>query len=145
LQRTLRRDQRQQGSRGRPLERSGDAKHEGRDEDVHLIEPACVGPPAEKQRRQCLNALADLHDALALKPVRRLPCDEDQQRGRKELHEPDHAEVEGAAGEIVNLPADRDRADLAREAGQAPRQQKENEGRPPEERAGARRCEGGHS
>jgi len=39
-----------------------------------------------------------------------------------------HAEVEGAAGEIIDLPADRDSCDLAGEARQAPRQQKEQKG-----------------
>jgi hypothetical protein len=47
--------------------------------------------------------------------------DKHQERSRQELHQPDHAEIEGAAGEIIDLPADRDARDLAGEARQAAR------------------------
>jgi hypothetical protein len=57
--------------------------------------------------------LAKLHHAFALVTIRRVAGDEHQKRGREKLHQPDHAKVEGAAGEVVDLPADRDRADLA--------------------------------
>src|SRR6478735_1098997 len=65
--------------------------------------------------------------------------DEHQQRRGQELHEADHAEVEGRAGEIVDLPADRDRRDLAGETRQAAREQEEQEGAMGEERAGTDR------
>jgi hypothetical protein len=48
---------------------------------------------------------------------------EHQQRGRQELDQPDHAEGEGTAGEVIHLPADRDRSDLAGEPRQASRRQ----------------------
>ena len=106
-------------------------------------------PPSEPQARNSavsgFRDLAELHHALALEAVGGLPGDKHQQRGRQKLHQPDHAEVEGAAGEIVDLPADRDRADLAREARQAPRQQEEDKGGLPEQRAGACGCEGRHA
>src|SRR5437764_675225 len=104
---------------------------------MHLGEPAAVGAPAEEQRRQRLGKLANLHHALALVTVRGVAGDEYQQRGRQELHQPDHAEVEGAAGEIIDLPADRDRSDLAGETRQASRQQEEDKGALPQQSGGA--------
>jgi len=65
--------------------------------------------------------------------------DKNQERRGQELHQPDHAELEGAAGDVVNLPPDRHRRDLAGEARQAARQQKEQERPVPEQFAGADR------
>ena len=48
--------------------------------------------------------------------IGRTACDEQQDCGRQKLHQADHAEIEGAPGKIVNLPADRHRRDLAGEA-----------------------------
>jgi len=67
-----------------------------------------------------------------------------QKRGREKLHEPDHAEIERASGEIIDLPADRHRPDLARKTRQAPRQQEQQELSLAEQRAGADRHHGGH-
>ena len=50
--------------------------------------------------------------------------DQDQQQRRQELDDADEAEVERIAGEIVDLPADRDRDDLGGEGGQKARRQK---------------------
>ena len=128
LQRALRRDQRQQRRERRAFERAGDAEHEGRDEDLDYRQPA-----ADRRRRRETAPIStsaiwqSLHDALALEAVRGVAGDEQQQRRRQKLHQPDHAELERAAGHVVDLPADRDRADLAGEPRKAARQQKEQE------------------
>ena len=100
-----------------------------------------VSQPAKVPRPETapspFHDLANLHHALALEPVRRVAGDEKQQRRRQELHQPDHAEMEGAAGELVDLPADRDRRDLAGEARKAARQQEEQERSVPEQIAPA--------
>ena len=140
----LRRDQRQQRGRGGALEGAGDADHEGGDEYLRHGEPAGKGADGQKQRRRRFRDLAKLHHALALEPVGGVAGDENQQRRGQELHQPDHAELEGAAGDVVDLPADRNRRDLAGEARQAARQQEEQERPVPEQIAGADRHRRGH-
>ena len=144
LQRALRRDQRQHRRQRRAFEGAGDPEHEGRDENLRHREQAGIGAPGQKQRRQPFGDLAELHHALALVAVGGMAGHEQQQRGRQELHQPDHAEIEGAAGHVVDLPADGDRPDLAGEARQASRQQKRQERGMPEQIAGADRHQGGH-
>ena len=139
LQRALRRDQRQQRRQRRTFEGADDPEHEGRDEYLRHREPAGKGAPGQKQRRQPFDDLANLHDAFALVAVRGVSRHEQQQRRRQELHEPDHAEIEGAAGQVVNLPADGDRADLGREPRKTARQQKQQKRFVPEQSAGADR------
>ena len=139
LHRAFGRDQRQQRGRGGALERAGDADHERGDENLRHGEPAGKGADGQKQRRRRFRDLAKLHHALALEPVGGMTCDENQQRRGQELHQPDHAELKSAAGDFVDLPADRDRRDLAGEARQAARQQEEQERTVPEQFAGADR------
>jgi len=86
---------------------------------MDFADPAGVGAPAEKQCGCGFRQLAELHHALALEPVGRLPCNEYEQRGGKKLHQPDHAELERAAGQIIDLPADRHGGDLAGKPRQA--------------------------
>src|SRR5512147_2610199 len=73
-------------------------------------------PPNEPHARNSAVAASAIWQTcttrLALEAVGGLAGDEHQKRGREKLHQPNHAEVEGAAGEIIDLPADRDRADL---------------------------------
>jgi len=76
--------------------------------------------------------------------IGRLTGDEHQQQGRQKLHQPHHAEDKGASREVVDLPADRHRSDLAREARQAARQQEEEERPLREQRAGAHWHDGRH-
>ncbi|MEY9132265.1 hypothetical protein ACVIWV_001858 [Bradyrhizobium diazoefficiens] len=139
LERALRRDQRQQRRGGRAFEGAGNAEHEGRDEDLHFADCAEIGDDCEIERGRGLHELAELDHALALEAVGGVAGDEHEQRGGQELHEADHAEVEGRAGEVVDLPADRDRRDLAGKARQAAREQEEQEGAVGEEHAGADR------
>jgi len=68
-----------------------------------------------------LRELAELYDAAAVVTVGCVPGDEDEQGAGHELHEPDHAEIERAAGELIDLPADGDGGDLPGEFGKAPR------------------------
>ena len=116
LQRTLRRDQRQQRCRCRTFERARRAEDRSGDENLRHRQPARIGAESEKKRGQRLGQLTELHDALALVTVGGVSGDQDQKRGRQELHQSDHAEQKGAGREIIDLPADRDRRDLAREA-----------------------------
>jgi hypothetical protein len=41
-----------------------------------------------------------------------MPGGKHQQRRRDELNQADHAEIKGAAGQLIDLPADRDGGDL---------------------------------
>ncbi len=95
-----------------------------------------IGAPGEEQRRQRLGELAELHDTLALdndrrRVRRRTPA----ARSGRNCTSPTMPSIEGAAGEIVDLPADRHRSDLAGEARKAPRQQEEKKRALLEERA----------
>jgi hypothetical protein len=123
---------------------AGDAEHEGRNEDMQLGEPAGIRAPAEKQRSHRFRELADLHHPLALETIGRLASNKYQKRRRQELHQPDHTEIEGAAGHVIDLPADRYRTDLARKARQASRQQKEDQRALSEQRGCARRGKSRH-
>ena len=71
---------------------------------------------------------ADRHDGAAAKAVGDRAGDEHEQQRRKELREADEAEVERIAGQVVDLPADRDRLDLHGEARGEPRQPVFHEG-----------------
>ena len=144
LHRALGRDQRQQRRRRRALEGAGDPDHEGGDEYLRHGEPAGKGADGQKQRGRRFRELAKLHHALALEPVGGVAGHENQQRRGQELHQPDHAELEGAAGDVVDLPADRNRCDLAGEARKAARQQEKQERPVPEQIAGAHRHRRGH-
>ena len=133
-----RHDQGQQCGHRRALERAGGAEHRGGDEYLRHRQPARIGAPGEHQRGQCLDQLADLHHPPAVVTVRGMTGDEHQQRGRKKLHQPDHAEVEGAAGQAIDLPAHRHRGDLAGETRKTPGQQKQQKRSLPEQVTGTR-------
>ena len=99
-QRAFRRDQGQQRRDRRAFEGAGHAEHEGRDEDMDLAQPAAIRAPTQKQRGGGFRQLAKLHDAFALETIGGVPRDKDQKRGGEELHQPNHAELEGAAGQV---------------------------------------------
>src|SRR5262245_32115562 len=56
------------------------------------------------------------HDDAPVVPVRRRTGNEHQKQRRKELHQSHDAEVEGIAGNVIDLPAHRNRDDLRRQA-----------------------------
>src|ERR1700722_14735689 len=103
-----------------------------------------IRAPGQKQGCQRFGQLAELHDALALVTIGRIADDEQKQRGREKLPQAAHAEIEGAAGQRVDLPADRDRSDLAGGAREAARQQKQQKGWMLEQSAGAHGHDGRH-
>jgi len=101
---------------------------------VQLGEPTGKGAPRQKKRGQRFRDLAQLNHTLALEPVGGMAGEDHQQRGWQKLHKPDHAEVEGAAGQVIDLPADRDCADLGGETRERARQQEADDGGPREQR-----------
>ena len=127
LHRALRHDQRQQRRRRRVFECGGRSEHQHGDEDIDHVEPAGIGAPCQQQRRQRLGKLAGLQDPLALVTIRDVARHEHQQRGREKADQPDHAERERTAGQVIDLPAERHDADQAGEARQASREQKKQE------------------
>ena len=86
------------------------------DEDVVHREPASHSAPGQEGRGQALDPLADLHHALAVVVVGGVcPATKVSSSVGRNCTRPDHAQLEGAAGELVHLPADGYRDDLARE------------------------------
>ena len=65
--------------------------------------------------------LADAHDGAAVETVGDRAGDEDEEQRRRELDEADEAEVERVAGEVIDLPADRDADHLRGERGEETR------------------------
>lgn len=71
-----------------------------------------MAAPGEKGRGHGLQQLADLHHPLPVIAVGGMPGDEDEQRHRQKLRQPDQPEMKGAARHLVDLPAKRDGAHL---------------------------------
>ena len=59
--------------------------------------------------------LGERHDQAAAEAVGDGAGHQHQQQRRQELDDADEAEIERIAGQVVDLPADRDRDDLGRE------------------------------
>ena len=79
----------------------------------------------EHQAPHGLDGEGGEHDMAARVAVDDMAGRQRQAGERQELHQADEAEIEGAAGEIIDLPADRHRADLAGKSREASRQQEE--------------------
>jgi hypothetical protein len=62
--------------------------------------------------------LANQHDGAAAVAVGGSSGEQDQHQGREKLDQADKAEIEGIAGQVVDLPADRDADDLQTECRQ---------------------------
>ncbi len=58
---------------------------------------------------------------LSRVPVRGVARDKNQGGHRQELHEADHAKVESAARQCINVPSERDHCDLTGELRKGPR------------------------
>ena len=76
-----------------------------------------VEEAAERADRECrggqrLHHLAGADHEAAVVAVGDLADDDAEHHHREELHEADQAEVEGAAGQLIDLPADRHRLHL---------------------------------
>ena len=59
--------------------------------------------------RQGIDALRSAHDQTAVVAVSRMPDQQREHDRRHELDQPDQAEIEGAVGQFVDLPADGER------------------------------------
>ena len=92
-----------------------------------------ISPETIKEQQRAgagrFDDLAEGDDDPPVEAVGDRAGDQDQEQRRRELDQPDQAEIEGVAGQIVDLPADRDADDLGGE-GRA-------EARRPEERKAA--------
>ncbi len=99
-------------------ERPRDPEHEKYDE--HRPHGARPGEHEGEEARRAgrLDADAGGHDAAPVEPVGRGPGDENEDQGRRELHEADEAEQKRIARLVIELPADRHRHDLDRERGE---------------------------
>ena len=71
-----------------------------------LIQPKTDASASAPRPR--LDDLADLQHAAPVVAVGDLAGDQHEHRHRQELHQPDEAEIEGAAGQRIHLPGDRD-------------------------------------
>ena len=105
---------------GRRFRRACHAHEAHEDQNPHLVERARRTPDREQPGRQALDRLTRDDDAAALETIGGVPGRQRQEQRRRELHETHQAELEGAAREVVNLPADRDRQHLKGEAGRQP-------------------------
>jgi hypothetical protein len=112
LHQALGRHARQQSRRRGALERRRGTEHGDGGEDLRCGEPAGETAPCQKYRGERRAKLANLHHSFARIAIRDMPGDKDQGRGRDELREPDHAQSEGAAGQSIDLPSNRDGCDL---------------------------------
>src|SRR3989442_288085 len=86
-----------------------------------------TGSDVRVRRLGRLHELADRGHQAAIVTVGGLSDGQGEQGDRRELHEADQAEVERAAGQVVELPADRDAQDVERDVGQDPRTPEEGE------------------
>ena len=73
------------------------------------------GEGDQQQGAHELHGIAALHDQAALDPVGGRAGDRQQQQRRGEFGEADQAEIERAAGEVVDLPEQRRRLHLEAE------------------------------
>ena len=74
----------------------------------------------ENGDRQRFDHFAEEGDHAPVVAVGDMAGEQEESGHRDELHEPDQAEMERAAGQRVHLPADRDDLDLQRDRGRDP-------------------------
>ena len=80
-----------------------------------------VGQVSDRFDRSMVIRIAQAVEAAAVVAVGDMADQKPEHHHREELHEADEAEVEGAAGQFVDLPADRDRLHLIGAVGRGPR------------------------
>ncbi len=127
---------RDQGLLCRTEEGAGNAEGEEHGEDLADPDVAAERKDQERQGAEALDALADRDDEAAVEAVGRSAGDKDEEQRRCELDEADEPEVERIAGQVIDLPADRDADDLGGIGGGEPRDPEAREA------AMAERCPG---
>ena len=86
-----------------------------------VIQPIAL-PAASVGHGHERDELAHAEDAPAIEAIGDVPDDQHERKRRQELHEADETEVERAAGQRVDLPADGDRQHLIRHDRRDPRE-----------------------
>ena len=81
----------------------------------------------QARRRDRLDRLARRQDLAAVMAVRHLADDQHQRDRRNELDQSDQPEIERIAGQLIELPADRDREHLVADRGADPRAPEQHE------------------
>jgi hypothetical protein len=81
------------------------------------VDPSAQAGHGHAGGQQRLDRLAGAHDAAPVEAVGHVPRHQDQHHRRQELHQPDHAEHQRVAGQVIHLPADRHRKDLVANRG----------------------------
>ena len=117
-------------------------------EDAHFVHAMPQGQGGQRHDGQELPQQPAGHDASPFELVGQMTGRQRQQQRRDELHQSDQAEIEGAAGDGVDLPAHRHGHHLEAEAGGDARAPERRERRVPQwrvRRGGRRRSGHGHS
>ena len=127
---------------GRDLEGARGADQRGDDVDRQRIEPAHRGAEREHAGGDRLAELAGQQDGAVVVAVGDVADQQRQHQHRHELREPEQAEIERAAGQRIELPADRHHQHLERQDRDDPADPVEGEGAMAEHR---RRGGGGHT
>ena len=113
LQHSFRRNIRQQRRFSRALECAGDTEHAHGDKDLVHAQPAAERSPSQEAASQPLDDLASQHDMLPRIAIRCVTGDENKNRHWQKLDEPDHAEIESAARQRIDVPAHGNDSDLS--------------------------------
>lgn len=103
---------RQQRGNRRTFESGRQPEHDHGDKDSRHGDPAAVGAKGQISRGDRFSELGQRDHPAAIVAVRDVAGDEHHQRGGNELHQPDHAELEGGAGQLIDLPAHGNGGDL---------------------------------
>jgi len=98
--------------RRRHFEGARAADHEHRGEQQVAAEYAEEQGGRDHDRGKRIGALRQAHDQAAVVTIGGMPDQQREHDRRHELDQPDHAEIEGAVGEFVDLPADGERRHL---------------------------------
>ena len=121
-----------QRGRGGSEEGAGHAEDGEDREDRSRSRQAHDGDSKEHERAGAFERGRQPHDQPAAEAVRHRASDEHQQQRGRELDDADEAEVERAARQVIDLPADGDGDDLRGKGRQEPRGPEEQEGPVPE-------------
>jgi hypothetical protein len=90
----------------RHLEGAGGAQGDRHGEQKFTVRPVAVRGEGQHAPDHALDHHAGGQDPAAVVAVQHMAGGQREQQGRQELQQADHAEVPGAAGQVVHLPAD---------------------------------------